>query len=187
MAGGRVWVPRGLGRTVRRERLARLGADQRLDHSVRVGISFGLTSGVITTLGLLVGLSAGTSSRLAVLGGIFTIAFADSMSDALGIHVAEESEGVHTQREIWAATVATFVAKLLTSATFAIPVMLLDLQVAVVVAIVWGATALTLLSLDLARRQHVNPRPLIVEHLGVAALVVVAAHFVGLAVSAFFS
>ena len=111
---------------------------QQLDHSVRVGISFGLTSGIITTLGLLVGLSAGTSSRLAVLGGIFTIAFADSLSDALGIHVSEESEGVHTQREIWAATVATFVAKLLTSATFAIPLMLLDLEVAVVVAIVWA-------------------------------------------------
>lgn len=160
---------------------------QRLDHSVGVGISFGLTSGVITTLGLLVGLSAGTSSRLAVLGGIFTIAFADSLSDALGIHVSEESEGVHTQREIWAATVATFVAKLLSSATFAIPVILLDLEVAVVVAIVWGGTVLILLTLDLARRQRVDPRPLIIEHLGVAALVVVAAHVVGLAVSALFS
>ncbi len=160
---------------------------QRLDHSVRVGISFGLTSGVITTLGLLVGLSAGTSSRLAVLGGIFTIAIADSLSDALGIHVSEESEGVHTQREIWAATVATFVAKLVTSATFAIPVLLLDLDVAVVVAIVWGATAVTALSIDLARSKHLNPRPLIIEHIGIAALVVVAAHLVGLAVSAILS
>lgn len=159
----------------------------RLDHSVRVGISFGLTSGVITTLGLLVGLSAGTSSRVAVLGGIFTIAVADSMSDALGIHVAEESEGVHTQREVWTATLATFVTKLLTAVTFAIPVVLLDLEVAVGVAIVWGAALLTVLSLDLARRQDVNPRPLIIEHLGVAALVVIAAHFVGLAISALFS
>ena len=159
----------------------------RLDHSVRVGISFGLTSGVITTLGLLVGLSAGTSSRLAVLGGIFTIAVADSLSDALGIHVSEESEGVHTQREVWTATVATFVTKLLTAMTFAIPVMLLDLEVAVVVAIVWGAAALTVLSLDLARRQRVDPWPLVIEHLVVAALVVIAAHLVGLVVSVFFS
>jgi len=159
----------------------------RLDHSVRVGISFGLTSGVITTLGLMVGLSAGTSSRLAVLGGIFTIAVADSMSDALGIHVAEESEGVHTQREVWTATLATFVTKLLTAVTFAIPVVLLDLEAAVGVAIVWGAALLTVLSLDLARRQGVNPRPLIIEHLGVAALVIVAAHLVGLAISALFS
>jgi len=159
----------------------------RLDHSVRVGISFGLTSGVITTLGLLVGLSAGTNSRTAVLGGILTIAVADSLSDALGIHMAEESEGVHSQREVWIATLTTFTAKLVTALTFAIPVLFLDLGLAVVVSIVWGASTLTLLSLDLARRQEVSPTPLVAEHLGVAALVVVAAHFVGLGVSAVFS
>ena len=43
---------------------------------LRVGISFGLTSSVTTTLGLLVGLSAGTSSRPAVIGGVFIIAVA---------------------------------------------------------------------------------------------------------------
>ena len=39
------------------------------------------------TLGLMVGLHAGTHSMPAVLGGILTIAVADAMSDALGIHV----------------------------------------------------------------------------------------------------
>jgi hypothetical protein len=51
----------------------------------------------------------------------------------------------------------------------------------------WGAVALTLLSLDLARRQRVGPGPLIIEHLGVAVLVVIAAQLVGIAVSALFS
>jgi len=162
-------------------------APRRLDHSVRVGMSFGLTSGVITTLGLLVGLSAGTSSRVAVLGGILTIAVADSLSDALGIHVSEESEGVHTPREIWTATVATFVAKLVSALVFGIPVLAFDLDVAVVVSVVWGAVALTALSLDLARRQGLDPKPMVVEHLSVAALVVVASHGVGLAVSSLVS
>jgi VIT1/CCC1 family predicted Fe2+/Mn2+ transporter len=155
-----------------------------LDHSLRVGMSFGVTSGIITTLGLLVGLSAGTSSRPAVLGGIFTIAVADSLSDALGIHISEESEGMHTQRQVWTATAATFVTKLFTALTFAIPVGLLDLDAAVVVSIVWGASALTALSWDLARRQGLKPRPVVVEHLVVAALVVAAAHLVGLGISA---
>lgn len=149
-------------------------------------MSFGITSGVITTLGLLVGLSAGTSSRAAVLGGILTIALADSFSDALGIHVSEESEGVHTRREVWVATFSTFGAKLLTALTFVIPVLVLDLSVAVVVSIAWGAVALVLLSLDLARRQNVDPRPLVFEHLGVAALVVAAAHLIGLGISSLF-
>ena len=45
--------------------------------SLRIGLSFGLTSGVITTLGLMVSLYAGTQLPTAVLGGIFTIAVAD--------------------------------------------------------------------------------------------------------------
>lgn len=158
----------------------------RIDHSVRVGISFGLTSGVITTLGLLVGLSAGTNSRTAVLGGIFTIAVADALSDALGIHISEESEGVHTARQVWTATLATFLAKFFTALTFAIPVLLLSLPVAVIVCIGWGAFTLAALSIDLGRRQNTRALPLVAEHLAVATLVVVAAHLVGLGISAVF-
>ena len=35
--------------------------------SLKIGFSFGLTSGVITTLGLMVGLHAGTHSKSVVL------------------------------------------------------------------------------------------------------------------------
>ncbi|GAI78411.1 unnamed protein product [marine sediment metagenome] len=69
-------------------------------HSLKIGISFGTTSGIITTLGLMVGLNSGTHSQATIIGGILTIAIADSFSDALGIHVSEESEGKHTEREI---------------------------------------------------------------------------------------
>ena len=41
--------------------------------SLNEGFSFGLTPGIITTLGLMVGLRAGTHSRLAVLSGILTM------------------------------------------------------------------------------------------------------------------
>jgi VIT1/CCC1 family predicted Fe2+/Mn2+ transporter len=157
-----------------------------LSHSWSVGVSFGVTSGVITTIGLLVGLSAGTNSKPAVVAGILTIAVADSLSDALGIHIAEESEGIHTRREIWSATVATFAAKLTMAMTFLIPVFLFPLDTAVVVAIVWGAVVLAALSFAAGRRQGVNPTPIVLEHLTVAAVVVAAAHLLGVAVSALY-
>jgi len=163
------------------------GAGVPVEHSVRVGISFGLTSGVITTLGLLVGLSAGTSSRLAVIGGVFTIAVADSLSDALGIHVSEEAEGVHGKRDVWISTIATFASKLSMALTFAIPVILLDLDTAVVVSILWGALALSLLSWNLARSQGVKAGPVVTEHLVVAAIVIIAAHVIGRWISSVFS
>jgi len=82
-----------------------------MKHSLKIGFSFGLTSGIITTLGLIVGLHSGTHSKLVILGGILIIAIADAFSDALGIHISEESEGKHTTKEIWESTIATFLAK----------------------------------------------------------------------------
>ncbi len=158
-----------------------------MQHSIQVGLSFGLTSGVITTLGLVVGLAAGTASRLAVIGGIVTIAVADSLSDALGIHVAEESESVHTQREIWASTFATFASKLVMALSFAVPVLAFELATAVTVSVAWGAVALAALSHHLARLQGVRAWPVVAEHLAVAAAVVAISHFVGRWIGAAFA
>lgn len=75
-----------------------------VNHSAETGISFGLISGVITTLGIMVGLQSGTHSRLAVIGGILTAAIADSLSDSLGIHVSQEAKSKITNKEAWEAT-----------------------------------------------------------------------------------
>ncbi len=155
-----------------------------LNHSVKTGISFGLTSGVITTMGLMVGLNSGTHSRLAVLGGILTIAVADAFSDALGIHIAEESENTHTSWEIWQATIATLVSKFLFALTFAVPVLLLDLSTAVAASVVYGLTVLAVLSYYLARDQKESPMKVIAEHLGIAVAVIVITHFTGAWVAA---
>ena len=45
-----------------------------MKQSLKTGFSFGLPSGVITTLGLMIGLRAGTHSRRAVTGVIVPIA-----------------------------------------------------------------------------------------------------------------
>jgi VIT1/CCC1 family predicted Fe2+/Mn2+ transporter len=151
-----------------------------------VGISFGLTSAVITTLGLMVGLHSGTRSRLAVIGGVLTIAFADAFSDALGIHMSEESEAKHTSGEIWLSTAATFLSKLGFALTFLIPLLLLDLQSAIIANLVWGFILLAALSYKFARDSGGSFVRITAEHLTVAAAVVIIAHFIGELVSAYF-
>ncbi len=148
--------------------------------ALRTGASFGLTSGVLTTLGLIVGLYTGTRSKLAVIGGIITIAIADALSDALGMHIHEESENQHTPAEIWVASGATFVAKLVTSLTFLVPLILLDLAAAVAASIVWGVVLLAWLSHRLAVSQGESPWRAIAEHLAIAVVVVLLTRIVGL-------
>lgn len=147
--------------------------------SLRIGICFGLTSAVITTLGLMVGLHSGTGSKIVVLGGIITIAIADAFSDALGIHISEESENVHTTREIWISTIATFMAKFFFALTFIIPVIYLSLLTAIIVSLVWGLFILTVLSYFIAKTEGKRPWKIIGEHVLIAIVVIAITHYVG--------
>jgi len=147
--------------------------------SLRTGISFGLTSAVITTLGLMVGLHSGTHSKIVVLAGILTIAIADAFSDALGIHVSEEAENKHTIKQIWAATISTFLAKFLFAMTFVVPVILFTLSNAIVVSMIWGLSILSILSYIIAKSQSEPPWKIVGEHLLIAIVVIGITHLVG--------
>ncbi|WP_447976936.1 hypothetical protein [Candidatus Nitrospira bockiana] len=147
--------------------------------SVKTGVSFGFTSGIITTLGLMVGLHSSTRSTPAVVGGILTIAIADAFSDALGIHISEESRNLHTAAEIWESTIATFLAKFLVAITFILPIALLPLATAVAVSVLWGLVLLTAFSVYLANQQQIRPWKVVAEHVGIACLVVALTHYIG--------
>ncbi|MBU0981040.1 MAG: hypothetical protein KJ709_09685 [Nanoarchaeota archaeon] len=147
--------------------------------SIRKGFSFGLTSGIITTLGLIVGLHSSTHSDIVVIGGILVIAIADAMSDSLGIHMSEESENQHTSREIWESTISTFLSKFIFAMTFIIPILLLELSLAIIISIAWGLSLIAIFSYFIAKYQKIKPYKVICEHLLIAVLVIVITHYVG--------
>jgi VIT1/CCC1 family predicted Fe2+/Mn2+ transporter len=150
----------------------------KIGHTLKIGLSFGLTSGIITTLGLMVGLHAGTHSKLAVVGGILTIAIADAFSDALGIHVSEESEGQHTVKEIWESTLFTFLFKFVFALTFLVPLFFLELSTAVLVSVIYGLTLLGVFSYYITGNEN-RPWAVALEHLLIGMVVVVSTHYVG--------
>lgn len=148
-------------------------------NSVRTGVSFGLTSAVITSLGLIVGLHSGTHSRMVVLGGLLSIAVADAFSDALGIHVSEESKQATDANHVWLSTAVTLLSKFFFALTFAVPILLLPLYTAVVVSVVWGISALAALSYFIARLQDESPWKSVAEHVLIGIAVIAITHWVG--------
>src|SRR3989339_1592024 len=154
------------------------------------GFGFGMTSGIITTLGMMIGLHSGTHSRLAVLGGIFVIAVCDAFSDAMGMHISEESVhegGKHKEREVWGATISTWFFKFFTALLFVIPVLLLPLETALVVSVVGGLVLISIFSYILAKQQGSRPWHVVAEHVTIAFVVVVLTHYVGDLVNIYFS
>lgn len=151
-----------------------------MKHSFKVGFSFGLTSGIITTLGLMVGLNSAVNSKLVVIGGILTIAIADSLSDALGIHISEESENKHTTKEVWEATLSTFFCKFIVASSFIVPIILCkELRTAIIISVVWGLFLLSFFSFIMAKEQKAKSWRVVLEHLIIAVAVIVVAHYVG--------
>jgi len=150
-----------------------------MKHSIKTGFSFGLTSAIITTLGLMVGLHSGTHSKPVVIGGILTIAIADAFSDALGIHISEESENRHTTKEIWESTLSTFLFKFVFALTFIVPVLLFQLSTAIIVSVIWGLLLLGIFSFYIAKEQKIKPWMVIAEHLLIALVVIIITHYVG--------
>jgi len=156
-------------------------------HSYIKGLSFGIASGIVTTLGLMVGLYSGTQSKLVVLGGIFTIAIADALSDAFGIHLSEKSQLKTRKLEIWESTFATFVAKLVFALSFVIPIFLFNLDLAIMVSIIWGLILLAIISIFIAKWRNESKIRMIAEHWGVAILVVLLTYYVGIIIEANFA
>ncbi len=161
---------------------------KKYSHQVITGVSFGLTSGVITSLGIIVGLYSATASKLAVISGIVIMAIADGLSDAAGVHISEESEiesgeAKHTHKEVWLATLITFLSVAGFTLTFVIPVLTLPLNVAIPVAVAWGLFLLTVLNFIIAKIKSDNPAKLIFEHVALAVFVIIVSKYAGVLIA----
>lgn len=142
------------------------------------GLSFGLTSGIITTLGLIVGLHSSTHSQSIIIGGILVIAVADALSDSLGMHMSEES-AKKPVKFVWESTFSTFLSKFVFAMTFLIPVLLFELFTAIIISVAWGLLLISIFSFYLGRRDGSNPYKVVFEHIAITILVIIVTHMVG--------
>ena len=147
--------------------------------AVRKGFGFGLTSGVISTLGLMVGLNSGTHSADIVIGGILVIAVADSMSDAVAIHMSEESDAKETESTIWPETLVTFASKFSIALLFVLPLLFLSLATAIWLNIIFGLLIIAILSFYVAKLEKKNIAKMILSHVLIAISVIIITKFLG--------
>lgn len=151
-----------------------------MNKSIKRGLGFGLTSGIITTLGLMVGLYSGTNSRGAVLAGIVSIAIADAFSDALGMHLSEEAGNIKSsKRKIWRQTFSTLCFKFLFAIIFIFPVLFLELKTAIIVSVFIGMFLISIFSYIIAQQRGESEFKAIAEHVLIGILVIVITYFVG--------
>lgn len=151
-----------------------------MNEAAKKGLGFGVSSAIITTLGLVVGLHSGTNLKEAVIGAILVIAFADSMADGLGIYFSERAREGCKKYEPWISFVSAFLSKFVFALTFTLPILLIaNLHTAIIVDIVYGLILLIIFSYIDARSKKEDAVRMIIFHVLLAAVVVTASHYIG--------
>lgn len=143
------------------------------------GVSFGAVTSLITALGSVIGIYAGTGSKPIILGGLLSIAIADSLADAFGIQLSEESDKKKTLKSTWISTFATFVSKFSVAALIALPVILFNLATAIVFTIILGSIILIALDFLIAHQRHTPFWKLLARHGSIAVGIVFLTYILG--------
>ncbi|MFA5745880.1 MAG: hypothetical protein WCX82_04160 [archaeon] len=148
--------------------------------------AYGISSGALTTLGVMVGLMGATASRLAVIGGILSIAVADSMSDAIGVYSLKKSERGTSQKQAVKSGLNVFFGKFVFALTFLIPFLLFSLVTAIIISIIWGIMAIIFLNLLIAIAQEEKIGKTILRNTAIAIGVIILSYLVGLLINYIF-
>ena len=149
------------------------------------GISFGITSGVITILGVILGLAA-TGNKNITLFGVLIVGMADALSDAAGMYVSEESEYVHTHNQIIKSALFTFAAKLLTAFLLVIPFLILALYPAVAVSLSIGLVLVGSLGYYVAKGdKRLNIKITVFKYVLICTTVAIISYILGTIVNMF--
>lgn len=150
--------------------------------SLTKGISFGITSSVITTLGIIVGMHAGTDLKHGIIVAILIIASADSLADACGIHFSEQARGA-SHHECFVASVSTFVGKLFFALSFLVPILLFETHRAIVIDIIYGLIVLTIQGFLVAKAHRRNASLIVFFQVFLAIAIISFSHFIGTAIN----
>ena len=149
-------------------------------------MSYGISSAVLTTLGIMVGLDSSTQSKVAVVAGITAIAVSDSMSDAMGIYTAKKAERGTTESAAMKNAISVYLTKLAFTLSFLVPFIFLPIQSAIFVSLVWGLMLLSFVSAQIAFVQEESIPKSVGKNLLMATVIIVLAYVFG-QVIAFFS
>lgn len=154
---------------------------KRENHGIQ-GATFGAMDAIINVLGIVVGLGV-IGDRTIVVVGLLVAGIANSLGNAAGFHVSEETEGIHTRREVWLSTLMSFVGTFSVTIILVLPLLFFSLSQAMIVSVIGGMIIIMLVGTFNGRHMGHNRKQtvsLIIEYLALAVVVIVIAYYLGM-------
>ena len=140
--------------------------------------SFGAASGIITVLGLTVGLAESGASRSIIIAGILIVAFADAFADTLGVYTSSLRQD-WSNKQLWQSAISIFFIKLIVSSTFLLPMIIAPIEIGMIISIIWAVLLLSILSYYMAIYENIKPWKKIITHVGAALATILITFYIG--------
>lgn len=150
------------------------------------GMTFGIMDGVITVLGVMAGLFV-LGDKAIIIAGMLVAGLADSLANAAGIHVSQETEGAHKRKEILMATFLAFLSTAAVTVVLTLPVILMPVQSAFFASIGIGILMIAWVGYYVSQgleKDKKGSAKLIFEYIAIAIGVIVLSSLIGVAVKA---
>jgi len=112
-----------------------------------------------------------------IISTLLVLAIADNISDSFGIHIYRESQSMSNKSLI--NTLSNFLTRFAVTLVFILLILFLPLQYAILSSVIIGLSLLSILSYQIAINQKMNPYLAILQHIGVAAIVIIVSYFLG--------
>lgn len=147
-------------------------------------MTFGIMDGVITVLGVLAGLYA-LGDRTVLVAGMLIAGMADSLANAAGIHVSQETEGEHGRREVLMSTLMALLSTLAVTLILVLPHTLLGLYPASLASVLTGLALISGMGFFVGKRLgrgRLKTGGIMLEYVLMALLVIGISSLIGILV-----
>ena len=159
----------------------------KIPESFRQGIFFGLNSGVITTTGLLAGISQTTTNPAFIVISIISLALSDSVSEAFGLFLSKKAEKTKDDGSApTEASTALFFVKAIVVLSFLLPLLFtksLKIFKNLLWPIGWSLFLLFILDFFLASIRKENINDYFLPHIVIVLFVVITTKIFGILIN----
>lgn len=118
------------------------------------GQMFGLISGSITTIGVMVGLWQSHNDYLIIMAAIFSVALSDSFSDGLGMYFSQRT--YLDRAESIKIGIQTTIYKIVITLSYILPFLVFNTDTAIKINIIYGSFIISYASYIIGERIFIN-------------------------------
>ena len=161
-----------------------VNAIENMGNDSRQGVFFGINSGIITTVGLIAGISQTTTNPMFIVISVLSIAISDGIGEAYGIFLSKKAEHTDDNSEgPLLSLISLFLAKFLTVVFFLFPLLFswnLKYFKNLVWPLIWSLIMLTLIDIKLSKMRKEPIYKFVVPHYILLLVVLVITKYIGI-------